>query len=123
MPAGTNFGTAQISRTDYNFGNEVFDGISTNNALVWMLRQSGNIQITEGGRSFTHPLMYALNTSFAARAHDATIATPDAQTHTHSEWDVKTISGSITLFKLHQAMNQGKAQIIKYLSEKKDSAS
>ena len=122
MPAGTNFGTAQISRTDYNFGNEVFDGISTNNALVWMLRQSGNIQITEGGRSFTHPLMYALNTSFAARAHDATISTPDAQTHTHSEWDVKTISGSITLFKLHQAMNQGKAVILKYLEEKKQSA-
>jgi hypothetical protein len=115
--------TAQGSRTQPDFGDEVFDGISTNNALVWMLRESGNIKISEGGRTFTHPLMYALNTSFAARAHDATIPTPDPQTHTHSEWNVRTISGSITLFKLHQAMNQGKAVILKYLQEKKQSAS
>lgn len=122
MPAGATYSSAQISRTQPNFGDEVFDGISTNNSLVWMLRQSGNIKVTEGGRTFTHPLMYALNTSFAARAHDGTIATPDPQTHTHSSWDIRTISGSITLFKLHQAMNQGKSAILKYLEEKKQSA-
>ncbi len=122
MPAGTNYSTAQTSRTQPNFGEEIFDGISTNNALVWMLRQAGNIKVSEGGRVFTHPLMFALNTSFAARAHDASIPTPDAQTHTHSEWAVNTISGSITLFKLHQAMNQGKPVILKYLEEKKQSA-
>ena len=122
MPAGTNFATAQTSRTQPHFGDEVFDGISTNNAVVWMLRQSGNIKISEGGRVFTHPLMYALNSSFAARAHDATIPTPDPQTHTHSEWPVRVISGSITLFTLHQAMNQGKPVILRYLEEKKQSA-
>lgn len=122
MPAGTNFATAQTARTQPNFGDEVFDGISTNNALVWMLRQSGNIKISDGGRTFTHPLMYALNSSFAARAHDATIPTPDGQTHTHSEWTPAVIDGSITLFKLHQAMNQGKPVILKYLEEKKQSA-
>lgn len=121
MPANSSY-NAQQSRTQPHFGDEVFDGISTNNALVWMLRQSGNIKVTEGGRTFTHPLMYALNSSFAARAHDATIPTPDAQTHTHSEWNIRTISGSITLFRLHQAMNQGKAVILKYLEEKKQSA-
>jgi hypothetical protein len=122
MPAGTNYGTAQLTRTQPNFGNDVFDGISTNNSVVWMLRQSGNIKISDGGRTFTHPLQYALNTSFAARAHDTTIPTPDPQTHTHSEWTPAIIDGSITLFKLHQAMNQGKSVIIKYLEEKKDSA-
>ena len=122
MPAGTNFGTAQLSRTQPSFGDEVFDGVSTNNAFVWMMRQSGNIKVTEGGRTFTHPLMFALNTSFAARAHDGTIPTPDPHTHTHSEWTPATISGSITMFKLHQAMNQGKPVILKYLEEKKQSA-
>ena len=121
MPANTSY-NAQQSRTQPNFGDEVFDGISTNNALVWMLRQKGNIKVTDGGRTFTHPLMYALNPSFAARAHDGTITTNDSQTHTHSEWTPATISGSITLFKLHQAMNQGKAVILKYLEEKKQAA-
>jgi hypothetical protein len=122
MPAGTNFASAQTSRTQPNFGDEVFDGISTNNALVWVLRQQGNLKVTEGGRTFSHPLHYALNTSFAARAHDGTVPTPDPQTHTHSEWTPRVISGSITLFKLHQSMNQGKAVILKYLEEKKQSA-
>lgn len=121
MPANSSY-NAQQSRTQPNFGDEVFDGISTNNALVWMLRQSGNIKISDGGRTFTHPLLYAVNSSFAARAHDATIPTPDPQTHTHSEWNVRTISGSITLFKLHQAMNKGKQKILDYLDEKKQSA-
>lgn len=121
MPANASY-NAQQSRTQPNFGDEVFDGISSNNALVWMLRQKGNIKITDGGRTFTHPLMYALNPSFAARAHDATITTNDSQTHTHSEWTPAVISGSITLFKLHQAMNQGKAVILKYLEEKKQAA-
>jgi len=122
MPAGTNFATAQTSRTQPNFGDEVFDGISSNNALVWVLRQQGNIKVSDGGRTFTHPLHFALNSSFAARNHDATIPTPDPQTHTHSEWNVRTISGSITLYKLHQAMNQGKAVILKYLEEKRQSS-
>ena len=121
MPAGTNY-NAQQSRTQPDFGDEVFDGISTNNALVWMLRQSGNIKVSEGGRTFTHPLLYALNTTFAARAHDATISGADPQTHTHSEWTPAVISGRIDLFKLHQAQNQGKAAILRYLEEKKQAA-
>ena len=121
MPAGATYSTAQLSRTQANFGDEVFDGISTNNSVVWMLRQSGNIKVSSGGSTFTHPLMYALNSSVAARAHDATIPTPDSQTHTHSVWTPRIIDGSITLFTLHQAMNQGKEVILKYLEEKKQS--
>ena len=121
MPANTSY-NAQQSRTQPNFGDDVFDGISTNNAFLWMLRQSGNIKVTDGGRTFTHPLHYALNPTFAARAHDASISGSDAQTHTHSEWNPRVISGRIDLFKLHQAMNQGKAVILQYLEEKKSSA-
>ncbi len=121
MPANTNY-NAQQSRTQPNFGDEVFDGISTNNAWLWMARQAGNIKVTEGGRTFTHPLMYALNTSFAARAHDASIPTADVQTHTHSEWTPAVIDGSIPIYKLHKAMNTSKPVILKYMEEKKSSA-
>ena len=121
MPANASY-NAQQSRTQPKFGDEVFDGISSNNALVWMLRQSGNIKVENGGRTFTHPIMYALNPTFAARAHDATISGADQQTHTHSEWNVRVISGRIDLYKLHQAMNQGESVILRYLEEKKSSA-
>lgn len=118
MPANTNWNAAQ-TRTQPDFGDEVFDGISTNNALVWMLRQAGNIKIREGGRTFTHPLIYALNTSFGARGSLDTIPTPDPDVLTRSEWNIKVISGSITLATLEQAQNQGKPAILNYLEEKR----
>lgn len=113
---------AAVSRTNPNYGDEIFDGISTNNALVWMLRQSGNIRVTEGGRTFTHPLIYAVNSSFGARAALGTIPTPDPDVLTRSEWNIRTISGSITISKLEEAQNQGKSQIIRLLEEKKQEA-
>lgn len=110
------------SRTLPDFGDEIFDGISTNNSLVWLLRQAGNIKVTEGGRTFTQPIIYAVNSSFAARNALATIPTPDPNVLTRSEWAVRTISGSITLSTLEQAQNQGKAAIIRLLEEKKQEA-
>ena len=122
MPANTSWNAGQ-SRTQADFGDEIFDGISTNNALVWLLRQAGNIKVTEGGRTFTHPLIWSLNSSFGARGALDTIPTPDPDVLTRSEWSVKTISGSITISKLEEAQNQGKAAIIKLLQEKKMEAS
>lgn len=121
MPANTSWNAKQ-SRTQPDFGDEIFDGISTNNALVWMLRQSGNIKITEGGRTFTHPLIYNVNTSFAARGALTTIPTPDPDVLTRSEWNQRTISGSTVLSKLEEAQNKGKAAIIRLLEEKKQEA-
>ncbi len=118
MPANTNW-TAKQTRTQPDFGDEIFDGISTNNALVWLLRQAGNIKVTEGGRTFTHPLLWAVNSSFGARNELATVPTPDPNIITRSEWPVRTISGSITISKLEEAQNQGKAAIIRLLEEKK----
>lgn len=121
MPANTSFNAAQ-TRTEINYGDEIFDGISTNNSLVWMLRQAGNIKVVDGGRTFTHPLIFAVNTSFAARNELATIPTPDPDVLTRSEWNIRTISGSITISKLEDAQNQGRPAIIRLLEEKKQEA-
>lgn len=113
---------AVATRTNPNYGDEIFDGISTNNSLVWMLRQAGNIKVVDGGRTFSHPLIYAVNSSFGARAALTTIPTPDPDVITRSEWNIRTISGSITLSTLDQATNQGKSAIINYLEEKRQEA-
>lgn len=113
---------AKASRTNPNYGDEIFDGISTNNAFVWVIRQSGNIKVVEGGRTFTHPLLYQVNTSFAARSALASIPTPDPDVLTRSEWTQKTISGSTTISTLEDAQNMGKAQLISLLEEKRQEA-
>ena len=121
MPANASWNAAQ-TRTQPNFGDEIFDGISTNNSLVWMLRQAGNVKIVEGGRTFAHPLIYAVNSSFGARGALDTIPTPDPDVLTNSEWNIRTISGSIVLGTLSKAQNKGKPQIIRLLEEKKQEA-
>ena len=113
---------AKATRTSPNYGGEIFDGISTNNALVWVLRQSGNVKVTEGGRTFTHPLLYQVNTSFAARAALAPIPTPDPDIITRSEWPQLTISGSTTISTLEEAQNMGKSELIALLEEKRQEA-
>lgn len=110
---------AAATRTAPNWGDEIFDGISTNNSFVWMVRQAGNIKVVNGGRTFTHPLLYQTNSSFGARAATATIPTPDPDIITRSEWPIRTISGSVTISLLEDAQNQGESQLISLLEEKK----
>ena len=113
---------AKATRTNVGYGDEIFDGISTNNSLVWVLRQSGNVKVVEGGRTFTHPLLYQVNTSFAARAALEPIPTPDPDVITRSEWNQRTIDGSTVISTLEDAQNMGKAQLISLLEEKRQEA-
>ena len=122
MPSNASW-PAVSARTQPSFGDEIFDAVSTNNSLVWMLRQAGNIKISDGGRTFTHALIWSTNSSFAPYSKYGTIATPDPDILTRSEWDVKIIAGAIVLSMLEQAQNQGKAAILRYLEEKKLEAS
>lgn len=110
---------AAATRTAPNWGDEIFDGISTNNSFVWMVRQAGNIKTVSGGRTFTHPLLYQTNSSFAARSATATIPTPDPDIITRSEWPIRTISGSVVISLLEDAQNQGESALIGLLEEKK----
>src|SRR3972149_3081311 len=110
---------AAATRTNPNWGDEIFDGISTNNAVVWLVRQRGNLKVVDGGRTFTHPLLYQTNSSFAARAATATIPTPDPDIITRSEWPIRTISGSVVISLLEDAQNQGESALIGLLEEKK----
>lgn len=110
---------AAATRTSPNWGDEIFDGISTNNSFVWMTRQAGNIKVVNGGRTFTHPLLYQTNTSFAARAATATIPTPDPDIITRSEWPIRVIDGSVVISLLEDAQNQGESALIGLLEEKK----
>ena len=111
--------SAAATRTAPNWGDEIFDGISTNNAFVWMVRQAGNIKVVSGGRTFTHPLLYQTNSSFAARSATATIPTPDPDIITRSEWPIRVIDGSVTISLLEDAQNQGESALIGLLEEKK----
>lgn len=102
----TNF-SKLITTTLQNLPAEVFDAVSTNNALLYMLQKRGNLKIVSGGRSFTHPIFYKANTSFRAYAKLDTIETPLMDDITRAEYPIKIIAGSIVISLLEEAMNSG----------------
>ena len=120
MPSGNaNFSTLAAT-TLQNFGNKIFDNVMTNNTLAYHLYKKGNVKITSGGRQFVHQVMYSQNSTFAARAHTGTVPTTFTEPLSATEWNIKTISGSIAMYAQHIAMNAGdKEKLLDFVNAKK----
>jgi len=120
MATGNTSFTTLITTTLQNFGREIFDSVSTNNSLFWMLRQAGNIKVVAGGRKFTHPLIYKTNSSFQMYAKLDPISLTATDAATRAEFDIKVAAGSIVLSDLELAMNAGdKEKLIDLADEKR----
>lgn len=118
MAAGNSNFTTLITTTLQNLPSDVTDAVSTNNALYYILKKKGNIKISSGGRTFTHPLWYKQNTSFKAYDKTETIDTPLMDDKTRAEFNIKVIAGSVVVSLLDEAMNSGsKEQLINLARE------
>lgn len=118
MAAGNSSFTKLISTTLQNLPAEVFDAVSTNNALLYILQKKGNLKIVSGGRSFTHPIYYKPNTSFKSYGKTDTIDTPLMDDITRAEYSIKVIGGSVVISLLEEAMNAGnKEKLIDLVEE------
>ncbi len=107
-----------VSTTLENLPAEVFDAVSTNNALLYMLQKKGNLKLVTGGRSFTHPIYYKQNTSFKSYAKTDTIDTPLMDDITRAEYPIKIVAGSVVISTLEEAMNNGsKEKLIDLVEE------
>jgi hypothetical protein len=107
MATGNSSFTKLITTTLQNLPSEVFDAVSTNNALLYMLQKKGNLKIVSGGRSFTHPIFYKQNTSFTSYGKTDTISTPLMDDLTRAEYPIKIVAGSVVISLLEEAMNAG----------------
>lgn len=96
-----------VSETLQNHGKEIFDNITTNNALLYLLKKKDNIKVVSGGRKFTHPLFYKLNTSFRSYAKLDPIDTPIMDDITRAEYDIKIVAGSLVISTFEEACNNG----------------
>lgn len=118
MATGNSSFTKLITTTLQNLPSEVFDAVSTNNALLYMLQKKGNLKIVSGGRSFTHPIFYKPNTSFKSYGKTDTIDTPLMDDITRAEYPIKIIAGSVVISLLEEAMNAGnKEKLIDLVDE------
>jgi len=107
MATGNTNYTAIITKTLQDMGTEIFDAVSTNNALLWMLKKRDNIKVRPGGRAFTHPIWYKANSSFKMYSKLDTIATPIMDDYTRAEYPIKIAAGSLVLSTFDEACNAG----------------
>ena len=102
----TNFDRV-ASETLQNHSKEIFDNITTDNALLYLLKKRDNIKVVGGGREFTHPLFYQINTSFKAYPKLGAIDTPIMDDITRAQYPIKIVAGSLVLSTVEEAMNSG----------------
>lgn len=120
MATGNTSYTSLITTTLQNHGKEIFDAVSTNNALLWMLKKAGNIKVVGGGRTFTHPVIYKTNPTFAMYSKLDPISTAMTDNISRAEYNIKVAAGSIVLSEIELAMNAGnKEKLIDYADEKR----
>ncbi len=98
-----------------NNASEIFDNITTNNALLYLLKKAGNIKEVSGGRTFTHPLFYKINTSFRSYSKLEVIDTPVMDDITRAEYPIKIVAGSLVMSTVDEAENAGnKEKLLDY---------
>jgi len=119
MTTGNTSYTTLITTTLQDHGKEIFDAVSTNNALAFMLKKAGNIKVRGGGRSFTHPVMYNTNSSFQSYDKLGTISLPVTDIVTRADYPIKVLAGSIVLGTIDLAMNAGDREKLLDLADEK----
>ncbi len=110
MATGNSSYSSAVTRTLQKHGQKIFDAVSDNNALFFLLRKAGNIKLSGGGRVFTHPLFYKVNSSFKTYSPLATIDTPIVDDLTRAEYPIKVGAGSLVLSTLEVAKNAGQRE-------------
>jgi len=105
------------SETIANHGAEIFDNITTNNALLYLLKKRENIKVVSGGTDFTHPLFYKINTSFQSYSKLAAIDTPIMDDVTRASFPVKIVAGSLVISTFDEAANAGNREKLLDLAE------
>ena len=113
-----NFSTV-ITTTLQNHGNKIFDAVTTNNALLSLLKKKGNIKVVSGGYEFTHPLIYGKNASFKSYPKLGVIETPNTDNITRAVYAQKVVAGSLVLSTLEVAQNAGNREKLLDLTQVK----
>lgn len=104
-----------ITMTLQNHGKEIFDAVSQNLPLFYALKKRENIKIVKGGRSFTHPIYYAVNSSFKTYGKLDAIDTPIPDNYTRAEYPIKIAAGSLVISTFDLACNAGdKEKLLDY---------
>lgn len=114
--------TELVTTTDRSWGSKVTDNVSENNALLYRMKQKGNIKSESGGYEIAEPLDYAENSTYQRYAGYEGLNTGASDVLTSAKFDYKQIALHVTASGRELRMNSGEAAMINLVEARKKNA-
>lgn len=118
----TNVFEALATHIFENHGEEIGNAAIKKNFTMAALEKKGSKRVVEGGLDFAEPILINENSNFGFRSHyddiDAVIQDPTRE----FKFDPKVYDGAIVLNILHDAQNDGRSAIKKWIRTLRDQA-
>ena len=114
--------TELVTTSLRNRTRKLADNYTTNNALLYKLRQRDNVVPADGGRTIVEELFYAENSTYTRYAgYDVLNITPQ-DVITAAEFDWKQVAVSVSMSGTEEIQNSGKERVIDWLSARVENA-
>lgn len=111
-----------ITTTLRNRSGVLADNVSENNALLYRLKQKGNIKPVSGGRNITEEISYAENSTYKRYSGYDQLNISPQDVFTSAEYDFKQVAVAVSISGLEELQNSGDAQIIDLLESRLENA-
>lgn len=114
--AGPNVNVSEIIATTLrNRTGMLADNVTNNNAILRVLKQRGNIQEFDGGRTMFEELFYQENSTYTRYSGYDILNVQPSDVISAAEYEIKQVAGTISISGLEQLQNQGKNAVIDLL--------
>lgn len=107
-----------ITTTLRNRSGVLADNVSDNNALLYRLRERGNVKPFSGGRTIVEELSYADNSTYKRYSGYDVLDISPQDVFTAAEYDIKQVAVSVSMSGLEQLQNAGAEQSIDLLESR-----
>lgn len=110
------------STTLRNRTRQLADNVTNNNALLYKLKERGNIQTFDGGTLIMEEIFYAENSTYTRYSgYDVLNITPQ-DVITAAEYNIKQVAVSVSISGLEEIQNSGKERMIDLLGARIENA-
>ena len=108
-----------VTTTLRNRSGKLADNVTNSNALLYKMKQRGNVKPVSGGRTIVQELEYAENSTYKRYAGYETLNTSPSDVFTAAEFDWKQIAVAVTISGLEgDIQNTGAEQVLDLLESR-----
>ena len=91
---------------------EIHDNVTSNNALLYRLKERGRIKTFSGGRTIVEELSYAENSTYKRYSGYETLDVSASDVLSAAEYNIKQAAVAVTVSGLEELQNSGKEKMI-----------